>query len=88
EGQIFPGNEIWLKSTWGLDGKARFFFSSDGCNYRSFGSVYPMAWESYRGDRTAIYNYNDLADTGHIDVDFFHYYYTKTKLSHNGLKTT
>ncbi|MDP9080001.1 MAG: glycoside hydrolase 43 family protein [Bacteroidota bacterium] len=77
EGEIFSGKEIWLKSRWGLDGKSRFYFSPDGSNYRPFGRVYQMAWESYRGDRIAIYSYNELSDAGYIDVDFFHYNYTK-----------
>jgi beta-xylosidase len=77
ERQLFPGNQIWLKSTWGLDGKSQFYFSTDGSSYTPFGSVYQMAWESYRGDRMAIYTFNDLADAGYIDVDFFHYNYTK-----------
>ena len=34
-----------------------------------------MKWASYRGDRLGLFNYNNAAAAGHVDVDWFHYEY-------------
>lgn len=36
-----------------------------------------LAWGAYRGDRLAIYCYNNRNDEGYVDVDYFHYRYSK-----------
>lgn len=78
-GQAVTGSDLWLKSTWSLDGKSRYFYSLDGKSYLPFGDSYQMTWGSYRGDRIGIFNYNNQADEGYVDVDFFHYAYGKSK---------
>ncbi|MCZ4222181.1 glycoside hydrolase family 43 protein [Pedobacter rhodius] len=77
KGPVLKGKKLWLKSTWGLDGKSQFYYSINGKKYMPFGKPYQMEWGSYRGDRIAIYSYNNLADEGYIDVDYFHYTYGK-----------
>ena len=74
-GATLSGKDLWLKSTWGLDGKSRYYYSIDGKNYTAFGETYQLMWGAYRGDRVAIYSYNNNADAGYVDVDFFHYNY-------------
>jgi len=76
-GPLLSENILWLKSNWGLDGKSQYFFSTDGVSYIPFGTPYQMMWGSYRGDRIGIFNYNNKGEQGYIDVDFFHYNYTK-----------
>ncbi len=76
-GPGIDGNNVWLKSTWGLDGVSQYFYSTDGSNFISFGKLYQLMWGSYRGDRIAIYNYNNKGDEGFIDVDFFHYSFNR-----------
>ena len=63
---------LWLRSTWGLDGHSRFSYSLDGEQFTPLGS-YPLSWGYYRGDRIGIYNYNNMSDSGYIDVDYLHY---------------
>jgi hypothetical protein len=63
---------IWLRSTWGLDGRSRFSYSLDGDIYVHLFD-YQLSWGYYRGDRIGIYNYNNLSDSGYIDVDYLHY---------------
>lgn len=75
KGPSINANIIWLKSTWGLDGKSLYYYSLDGITYTVFGNIYQLAWGAYRGDRIGIYNYNNKVDSGFIDVDFFHYNY-------------
>jgi len=80
DGQSLPGPEItsryiWLRSTWGLDGRSTFLYSTDGKAFKDVGKQYQLMWGSYRGDRLAIYNFNSTSDDGYIDVDYFHYTY-------------
>ena len=74
-GPEIKGNNIWLRSVWGLDGKSTFSYSLDGKTFKTFGESYQLQWGSYRGDRIAIYNYNPLDKGGYIDVDYLHYDY-------------
>ncbi|MDQ6785455.1 MAG: glycoside hydrolase 43 family protein [Acidobacteriota bacterium] len=78
-GNVVKGNDMWIKSTWGLDGKSQYFYSLDGKTYQNFGEPYQMMWGSYRGDRIGIFNYNNRADEGFVDVDFFHYDFSKSR---------
>ncbi len=75
-GPTIASSRIWLRSTWGLDGLSRYSYSVDGKAFVSFGDPYPLTWSYYRGDRIGLYCYNDKADTGYIDVDWFHYDYS------------
>lgn len=68
---------LWLKSTWGLDGLSQYYYSTDGKEFLPFGKPYQMSWGAYRGDRLAIYSYNNLAEEGYVDIDYFHYGYPK-----------
>ena len=72
--RLLPINtqHLWLRSTWGLNGQSQFSYSLDGDNFTPLGS-YPLSWGYYRGDRIAIYNYNNKEDNGYIDVDYLHY---------------
>jgi len=78
KGEVGPelkNGNLWLKSTWGLDGKNQFFYSTDGVSFTPFGTTYQLAWGNYRGDRIGIYSFNDTNDAGYLDVDFLHYAY-------------
>ena len=75
-----PSHFLWLKSVWGLDGKSTFYYSLDGDNFVELGR-YQLSWGYYRGDRIAIYCYNDLSESGHIDVDYLHYACSYTMLN-------
>lgn len=67
------GKWLWIQTTWGLDGIARFSYSTNGRTYHTLGEPYPMAWGNYRGSRIGLYNYNNQNETGHIDIDNFTY---------------
>ena len=85
--QAISSPDLWLRSTWGLDGLSHFAYSLDGEHYTPLGQ-YQLSWGFYRGDRIGIYCFNeqgqacsDSAESqkktrgqqGYIDVDFFHY---------------
>lgn len=80
-GPVLTGSNLWLKSTWSLDGKSHYAYSLDGHTYTGIGDPYQLKWGSYRGDRIGIYSYNNQADGGHVDVDSFHYDSGKNKFA-------
>lgn len=72
-GPDMSGEEIWLRTSWGLDGKSQYAYSEDGRMFTEVGAPWQMVWGDYRGDRIGIYTFNDAGDVGFVDVDFFHY---------------
>ena len=73
KGAGIAGPFLWIASEWGLDGRASFSYSTDGEHYVTWGDTYTLTWGDYRGDRIGVYCFNDLAEEGYVDVDFFHY---------------
>ncbi len=78
-GKLAQGPEIrtghvWLRSSWGLDGRSRYAYSTDGKEFVDFGPEYKLSWGYYRGDRIGIYCFNTKQDQGHVDVDFLEYF--------------
>ncbi|MGN6728042.1 MAG: glycoside hydrolase family 43 protein [Tepidisphaeraceae bacterium] len=74
-GPVIAGKTLWLRSTWGLDGRSTWAYSTDGQTFTPFGDPYPLGWGDYRGDRIGIFSYNNDADAGTVDVDSFTYHY-------------
>jgi beta-xylosidase len=77
KGPVIKTNIVWLKSTWGLDGRSQYYYSLNGKTFIAFGPPYQLMWGSYRGDRIGIYTYNKKEENGYMDVDFFRYRYGK-----------
>ena len=78
DGRISSGARIsqaalWLRSTWDFDGKTNLSYSLAGVTFGDFGEPYQLTWASYRGDRIGIFTFNDLGETGYLDVDDFQY---------------
>ena len=71
-GKEINNRYLWLRSTWGLDGLSNFAYSTDGIHFEDFGT-YQLSWGFYRGDRIGIYNYNNVSESGYVDVDYLHY---------------
>ena len=72
-GPVLAGNALWLKSSWGADGKCQYSYSEDGKSFTAFGEPYLLSWGNYRGDRIGLYSFNSKADEGYVDVNYFHY---------------
>ncbi len=72
-GPFVQSDTIYLRSTWGFDGKSQFSYSSDGIAYKPFGDIYQLTWGSYRGDRVGIFTVNPAIEAGFVDVDSFQY---------------
>ena len=74
-GPVITENTLWLKSSWGLDGNSHYAYSTDGRTFTDFGEPWALTWGNYRGDRIGIYNFNDKAEAGFVDVDYLIYNY-------------
>ena len=57
------------------NGTSKFAWSLDGENFTPIVDNFKFGWGNYRGTRLGIYSYNNDAESGFIDVDFFHYIY-------------
>jgi beta-xylosidase len=72
-GPAITSNNLWLRSNWNFSGESHYSYSIDGTAFTPFGDPYRLTWGNYRGDRLGIFTYNNTADAGYVDVDFFHY---------------
>jgi beta-xylosidase len=59
---------LWLRTVWGLEGQARYLFSTDGRRWTDTGILYQMQWAFYRGDRIGLFTYNDRASEGSAEL--------------------
>lgn len=74
-GPVLAVHNLWLRSTWGLDGKSNYSYSTNGTAFTPLGETYQLDWGDYRGDRIGIFAYNNSTDAGHVDCDSFTYHY-------------
>lgn len=72
-GPTVDSDVIWFRSTWGIDGRSEYAYSTDGHSFTPFGKVWPLTWGNYRGSRVGVFTYNNKGEAGFIDVDWFHY---------------
>ena len=73
EGESVTSSVIWIRSIVDSDCINSYYYSTDGVEFKPFGGKFTMKWGGYRGDNIGIYNYNDLSESGYVDVDWFHY---------------
>jgi len=74
-GPVVTTPKLWLRSTWGINGRSSYSYSTNGTFFTPFGEEYQLGWGDYRGDRIGIFTYNNRAEAGHVDVDSFSYVY-------------
>ena len=66
---------VWFKAKIDDFGSSTFSWSQDGNNFQHTGDSFKFGWGNYRGTRIGIYSYNNEAECGFVDFDFFHYTY-------------
>jgi beta-xylosidase len=64
---------IWFRTKVNVSANATFYYSYDGVTFTQFGGTFALKWGGYRGDYIGMYNYNNTADSGYVDFDWFHY---------------
>lgn len=74
-GPTVSAGMIWLRSTWGFDGRSQFAYSTNGVDFVPFGNPYQLGWGDYRGSRIGLFTYNNDAEAGYVDFDSFTYDY-------------
>lgn len=77
-GKAITNSVIYVRSVWGFSGQCQYSYSTDNINFIPVGSPYSMTWGDYRGDRVALFSYNETAEKGLVDVDWFHYDWKNT----------
>lgn len=73
KGELVSSSWIWIRSTVNKDGRANYFYSFNGQEYKEFYKSYTIKWGGFRGDHIGIYNFNDRTEKGYVDIDWFHY---------------
>lgn len=71
--QRWPQDAIWLRSSWGFDGKSTLAVSADGQRFQPVLAGFPLTWGAYRGSRTGLFSYNPAAERGYVDIDAVDY---------------
>ncbi len=72
-GPVIASQNLWLRSTWGVEGIAQFSYSVDGSAFTEIGSPCHLSWGAYRGDRIGLYTSNGSIDGGYVDFSDFRY---------------
>jgi beta-xylosidase len=67
--QPWPQDAIWVRSSWGLDGRSTLAVSADGVTYRTVLADVPLTWGAYRGSRVGMFTFNPAGERGYVDVD-------------------
>lgn len=71
--QSWPHDAIWLRSGWGMDGKATLSVSADGQQFQPVQTDFPLTWGAYRGSRVGLFTFNPAAEQGYVDIDSVNY---------------
>ena len=71
EGPVVSVTTIWMRSTWTVDGLARFSYSVDDARFTEFGTACRLSWGAYRGDRIGLYTFTGSGEKGLVDFRNF-----------------
>lgn len=75
DGPTLTATTLYLRTAVDKTGLSTFHYSLDGTTFAQLGTAYQLTWGNYRGTSIGIFGYNNLTDTGRLDVDWFHYDY-------------
>lgn len=68
-------DRVWLRAV-SKRYRWQFSVSSDGVSYVDLGPAFTASgWAAWRGVQVGLFNWNECADAGFLDVDWFHYEY-------------
>jgi beta-xylosidase len=72
-GPALASTDLWLRSNLSANGTATWAYSLDGVAFTPFGGDYTLNMDGGRGSRIGVFTYNDQAEAGSIDLDWFRY---------------
>ena len=65
---------VWLRATWDIEGKATFYYSTNGNEFNRLGGVYQIvSFSNSLGAKIGIHTSANEEEKGFVDVDWFHY---------------
>ncbi len=66
---------VWFRVNWNKAGEAHFSYSTNGQQFTSLGQAHQITnFGNYLGAKLGLYTVNDSADSGFVDIDWFHYH--------------
>ncbi len=71
-------NDLYVRTSNDFN-QATYEYSLDGKNFERFGPVFTIEFGKWTGDRLGFFTWNEIAEQGHIDVDWFTYDYDGPK---------
>lgn len=87
-GPALSGTDLWLRIAVDKSGLSTFLYSIDGTTFTQLDGTYQLTWGNSRGTSIGIYGYNNLTNSGQVDIDWFHYDYAgPTQLPTNPFTT-
>jgi len=73
-GDTISGRHLFVRTINKRD-RAKFEYSTDGKIFRRFGPEFTIKFGSWTGDRLGFFCWNESAEQGYLDIDWFHYDY-------------
>jgi len=78
DGPPLATDALWIRTSNDGD-QASFAYSTDGRKFQAFGPVFTIKFGMWTGNRLGFFCWNDVDETGRLDVDCFHYDYDGPK---------
>ncbi|HUT92939.1 MAG TPA: glycoside hydrolase 43 family protein [Thermoguttaceae bacterium] len=78
DGPPIATDSLWIRTSNDGD-QASFAYSTDGRQFQAFGPTFTIEFGMWTGDRLGFFCWNDVDETGCLDVDCFHYDYDGPK---------
>ena len=72
-GELISSSILWMRSEIDEHFINTYSYSTDGIKFKTFGGRYNLKWGGFRGDHIGIYNFNNQSESGHVDINWFHY---------------
>jgi len=77
-GPVVRSEYLWIRTA-NKGNQATFAYSKYGKHFDRLGPPFIIEFGKWTGDRLGFFCWNEQKETGHIDVDFFHYCYDGPK---------
>ena len=77
-GPRITSKELYVR-TENMGNEAAFEYSFDGRSFKLFGPEFTLKFGMWTGDRLGVFCWNELRDSGYVDIDYFHYEYDGPK---------
>lgn len=77
-GPLLKGNDLYVRTSNKIN-QATYEYSADGEHFEPFGPTFTIEFGKWTGDRLGFFCWNEKAERGYVDVDWFTYDYDGPK---------